>query len=101
MMPANSATSMVIAERVGWIGRSSQVNLFQVSLFVLSIRPFFVFSRLRRGTRPDLGMRACVRTLASPNPGICHGIPGEPIFVEIVDLYFNLNVLTSLRAIFS
>src|SRR5688572_27088247 len=31
------------------------------------------FSRLCRGIGPDLGVRACIRTLSPPNPGIYHG----------------------------
>src|SRR3972149_6731694 len=31
------------------------------------------FSRLCRERGPDLGVRACVRTLSPPNPGIYHG----------------------------
>src|SRR6185503_14412835 len=32
------------------------------------------FSRLCRGMGPDLEVRACIRTLSPPNPGIYHGI---------------------------
>jgi hypothetical protein len=36
------------------------------------------FFRFCRGMTPDLGVRACVRTLSPPNPDIFTAIPKDP-----------------------
>jgi hypothetical protein len=38
----------------------------------------FEFFRTRRGITPDLGVRACVRTLSPPNPDIFTAIRKDP-----------------------
>ena len=48
----------------------SYITIHSLSLNLVTEKRF---SRLCRGMGPDLGVRACVRTLSPPNPGIYHG----------------------------
>ena len=71
----------------------------------LALREFPPFAARRRSGRyPDLGLRACVRTLATPNPELFTANPGEQCFFWIVipflesgmnmpkeDVYINMS----------
>ena len=69
------------------------------------------FFRICRGITPDLGVRACVRTLSPPNPDIFTAIPKDPKIISghalnVVDLkakmvFIIISVVLIFRGLFA